>query len=144
MTKEFRFALNKYLTAIKEDYAKWNGPKSDATEIQERIREEFIQRFFQSITYDVGKKYLKVVERDLSDPTALMDRVHSFIVMKDNDKFKAGDILMAANYNSPATNGKHPVRGNIFGEYEVKWTGALYITELKAHGTIVPDQEPVS
>ena len=116
MTKEFRFALNKYLTVIKEDYAKWNGPKSDATEIQERIREEFIQRFFQSITYDVGKKYLKVVERNLSDPKALMDRVHSFIVMKDNDKFKAGDILMAANYNSPATNGKRPVRGNIFGE----------------------------
>ena len=39
MTKEFRFALNKYLTVIKEDYAKWNSPKSDATEIQERIRE---------------------------------------------------------------------------------------------------------
>ena len=131
MTKEFRFALNKYLTVIKEDYAKWNGPKSDATEIQERIREEFIQRFFQSITYDVGKKYLKVVERNLSDPKALMDRVHSFIVMEDNDKFKAGDILMAANYNSPSTNGKRPVRGNIFGEYEVKWTGALYADEMK-------------
>ena len=131
MTKEFRFALNKYLTAIKEDYAKWNKPKSGATETRERIREEFIQRFFQSITYDVGKKYLKVVERNLSDPTALMDRVHSFIVMEDNDKFKAGDILMAANYNSPTTKGKRPVRGNIFGEYEVKWTGALYADEIK-------------
>ncbi len=137
MTKEFRFALNKYLTVIKEDYAKWNGPKSEATEIQERVREELIRKFFKSITYDIGKKYLKVVERDSSDPTALMDRVHSFIVMKDNDKFKAGDILMAANYSSPVTNGKHPVRGNIFEEYEVKWTGALYVNEMKVHGTVV-------
>ena len=144
MTKEFRFALNKYLTTIKEDYASSNSLNDNLTDVQRKVREEFIQRFFQSITYDVGKKYLKVVERNSSDPTALMDRVHSFIVMEDNDKFKAGDILMSANYNSPATNGKHPVRGNIFGEYEVKWTGALYFNEMKVHGTVVFDQEPVS
>ena len=131
MTKEFRFALNKYLTTIKEDYASSNSLNDNLTDIQRKVREESIQRFFQSITYDIGKKYLKVVERDLSDPKALMDRVHSFIVMEDNDKFKAGDILMAANYNSPSTNGKRPVRGNIFGEYEVKWTGALYADEMK-------------
>ena len=137
MTKEFRFALNKYLTVIKEDYVKWNRPQSDMTETQNKVREEAIQRFFKSITYDIGKKYLKVVERNLSDSTALMDRVHSFIVMEDNDKFKAGDILMAANYNRPTTKGKCPVRGNIFGEYEVKWTGVLYINEMKVHGTVV-------
>ena len=130
MTDQFKLALNKYLTAIKEDFVRWKGPKGQLTERQETLIKESCERFFRAITYDVGKKYIKVVERE-DDNKHPWSRVHSFIVMKDNDKFKAGDILMSANFNTPAINGKHPVRGNIFGEYEVKWTGALYYDEMK-------------
>ena len=49
--------------------------------------------------------------------------VHSFIVIKDTDKFKRGDILKAASWKKPATNF---VRGNILeGTFDrVTWTGA--------------------
>ena len=61
-----------------------------------------------------GTKYIKV----LSGGSA-----HSFIVNTDKDeKFKKGDILMAASWSTPARN--FP-RGNIFDDdYNVRWTGA--------------------
>ena len=54
--------------------------------------------------------------------------VHSFIVKEDKEirrkAWKKGDILMPAGFNTPALN---KPRGNIFGEYKVKWTGPLYL-----------------
>ena len=45
-----------------------------------------------------------------------------FIVNTDNDKkFKRGDILKAAGFNTPARNA---ARGNILSDdYTVQWTG---------------------
>ena len=51
----------------------------------------------------VGKKYIKII----SD-----GGVNSFVVNTDTDpKFKLGDVLMAASWNSPARNS---ARGKIF------------------------------
>ena len=45
--------------------------------------------------------------------------------MKNDDaKFKKGDILKAASFNSPARN---QARGNIFEKYSVAWTGPHYL-----------------
>ena len=131
MTDKFKFALNKYLAAIKEDYIQWGKPEAHLTETERSVRAMSRERFCKSLLYQEGKKYIKVLEQDFSDPTALMDRVHSFIVLEDSDKFKAGDILMASSYSRPNTKGKSPARGNIFEEYKVRWTGALYDDEMK-------------
>jgi len=62
-----------------------------------------------------GSKYVKLIN----------DRaVWGFVVKKDSDKFKRGDILMAAGWSAPALN---KARGNIFEEYSVAWTGPMYL-----------------
>lgn len=64
---------------------------------------------------EVGSVYIRVVRGG---------SVHSFIVRKDNGKFKAGDILKSASWRAPA---KNYVRGNIFTGYAsgaCRWTGA--------------------
>jgi len=65
----------------------------------------------------VGKKYIKVI----SD-----GGVNSFVVNTDTDpKFKLGDVLMAASWNSPARNS---ARGNVLeGGFPIQWTGPLYL-----------------
>ena len=108
MTDQFKFALNKYLAAIKEDYIKWGKAERHLTAAERSIQAMSRERFCKSLLYQEGKKYAKVLEQDFSDPTALMDRVHSFVVLEDSDKFKAGDILMASSYNRPNTKGKNP------------------------------------
>ena len=131
MSDKFKFALNKYLAAIKEDYIQWGKPEAHLTATERSVRAMSRERFCNSLLYQEGKKYIKVLEQDFSDPTALMDRVHSFIVKENSDKFKAGDILMASSYDRPNVKGKNPARGNIFEEYQVKWTGALYADEME-------------
>jgi hypothetical protein len=94
---------------IKDDYAKFMAPVDD-------VSKQMNERFRSGVSVKEGRKYIKI----------LTDRsVWGFVVNTDNDnKFKRGDILMAAGYNAPARN--HP-RGNIFGKYSVSWTGPHYI-----------------
>jgi len=71
--------------------------------------------------YDVvtNKKYAKIVKN-----SALCQggaNVLAFIVKEDDGKFKRGDILKPANWNSPARNF---ARGNIFDDdLKVSWYG---------------------
>jgi hypothetical protein len=115
-------ALNQYLEAIKADYR--SEQVLDATEqtagairlsaltpTQERMRKEF-------------EEGLHVVETKLYYRIHTSTSVHSFIVKEDGPKFKRGDILKAASWNTPA---KNQARGNIFGTYRVLWTGAEYL-----------------
>ena len=63
-----------------------------------------------------GKKYIKVVQDT---------GVFCFIVKEDFKHFKKGDILKAAGYNAPALNS---ARGNVLtGDYQIRWTGPLYL-----------------
>lgn len=95
-----------YLEYIKQDYMNWS-PRGTP------IREKMIEEFCDKVRYEVGNKYIKVIAGS---------SVHSFIVRQDDGKFKAGDILKAASWRSPA---KNFVRGNIFAKTfdRVRWTG---------------------
>ena len=104
--------LNEYLEYIKQDYARWMG--QSPTDIRIRMTEEFQQ----SVGFDVGSKYIKVYSG------ANQRSVHSFICLKDNGKFKKGDILKAAGWSAPARNF---ARGNVIAKQygQTRWTGAM-------------------
>jgi len=87
------------------------GEFTDDAYFQKRIN-EFDEKL---VINNRGSKYVKLI----SDRS-----VWGFVVKKDSDKFKRGDILLAASWAAPATN---KARGNIFEEYSVAWTGPMYL-----------------
>lgn len=105
--------LNAYLEAIKVDYRKWSTYHDGS--MDQSILDASIVRFEAS---------LKIVETQLYYKVIKDGSVHSFIVKVDGPKFKAGDILKAATFNTPT---KNQARGNVFGAYHVLWTGAEYL-----------------
>ena len=69
---------------------------------------------FSQMQVTEGKLYYKICNQG--------GGVWGFIVKKDGEKFKTGDILKAASWSSPA---KNFARGNIFSNIShFKWTGA--------------------
>ncbi len=110
-----------YKTKIGEDYENWTlGSRALLSDdnIEKRIRENSVIEFKAGLSHKCGSKYIKVT-KNLGDQTS----VHSFIVnTHDDKKFNYGDILKAASWKAPARNF---ARGNIFEEYEIKWTGAI-------------------
>ena len=124
--ENFENAIAKYLEAIVADFvadhkefSSW-GRNLTATGTESEIRSPMIEKFEKGIDVAYGKKYAKVT-MTIGDS---QKTVHSFVVLEDGSKFKKGDILMAASWASPA---KNKARGNIFGEYTTKWTGAEYL-----------------
>ena len=113
-------ALSKYLEAIKADYRKWNqyDTMNDFDRVNS-VKGQMTKEFEDGLSVEEGSAYLKVITRSGSSRS-----VHSFIVKEDGPKFKRGDILKSAGYNTPA---KNQARGNIFGTYRVLWTGAEYL-----------------
>lgn len=105
--------LDQYLEAIRNDYRKWKGDVNSSDLIQNEIRKQMTKEFCDSLRYEDGRKYIKVIQNN---------SVHSFIAKSDDGKFKCGDILKAASWATPA---KNFARGNILnGEYNIRWTGA--------------------
>lgn len=106
----FAAPLTKYLEYIRADYRKWQGRSASI----DKIRQDMIDQFEAGVEYEIGKKFIKVTT---------FRSVHSFIVIKDDGKFKAGDILKAASWKAPA---KNFARGNVLdGTLDrVTWTGA--------------------
>ena len=124
--ENFENAIAKYLEAIVADFvadhkefSSW-GRNLTATRTESEIRSPMIEKFEKGIHVVYGKKYAKVVI-SIGDH---QQSVHSFVMLGDDSKFKSGYILMAASWASPA---KNKARGNIFGEYTTKWTGAEYL-----------------
>tara|TARA_R110000824_G_scaffold393211_1_gene592071 strand:- start:548 stop:865 length:318 start_codon:yes stop_codon:yes gene_type:complete len=61
-----------------------------------------------------GRKYIKII-RD--------GGAFAFIVKKDFEQFKEGDVLFVANWKTPALN---QARGNVLdGNYPIEWTGPV-------------------
>ena len=105
--------MDTLLKAIGDDY------------LAQRSRSEYfnpedVDIFRQSLTIEEGRKYLKIVKK-----LGEQSMVWGFVVKGDDDKkFQKGDILKAASWASPARN---QARGNIFGFFDVRWTGPLYL-----------------
>ena len=105
-------AINELFHAIALDFAEW------------RSRGEYgslddYDQFLDKLYVEEGRKYLKIVKEDGQKT------VWGFIVKEDDKKFKAGDILKAASWASPARN---KARGNILdGGYNIRWTGPNYL-----------------
>ena len=73
------------------------------------------------IGFKAGKKYIKVTTGSGGTNRSCW----GFIVKEAFGKFKTGDILKAASWNSPALN---QARGNVIdGGYCVQWTGPMYL-----------------
>ena len=113
MSYDFETAIANLITAIKTDYYDWTmrSSKGNLSEINKKM----IAEFNTGITVESGRKYLKIV-KDGS--------VWGFIVKSDEGKFRAGDILKPASWATPA---KNSARGNIFGTYQINWTGPNYL-----------------
>ena len=117
--------IEQYIENIKKDYVGFGRPQ---TKTQQEVHENMKNEFNDSIRVEPGKKYIKI-----TTAIGTSRSVHSFIASKDfvtskGVEFKKGDILKAASWALPTLNAP---RGNIFGEYVVKWTGACYMDGQK-------------
>lgn len=105
----------KLIDKIIEDYASFFKITFREDFNEDQISEK-VKEFGNKISWKEGDKYIKIISGD---------SVWGFIVNTDSDKkFKRGDILKAAGWSNPARN---KARGNIFGEYDVMWTGPHYL-----------------
>jgi len=109
--------IEKLIQDIKNDYVRFMSNVGDKAD----IRQDMIDNFVDNVTYNEGKKYIKILKK-----LGAQTMVWGFIVNVDNDaKFRKGDILMAAGFNAPARN---KPRGNVLdGEYTIRWTGPEYL-----------------
>lgn len=102
-------AIATLIQAIKDNYANYSNSDSE-------VRRRMIEEFNQKVTFTEGKKYIKIIAGN---------SVWGFIAKNDEGKFRAGDILKAASWATPA---KNAARGNIIdGVYEICWTGPNYL-----------------
>lgn len=107
-------ALENLFENIKNDYYNWTS-RNGTKELTD-INLDMIEEFNDKLTMNVGNKYIKIISNG---------GVWGFIVNTENDKkFKYGDILKAAGWAAPARNA---ARGNIFEDYEIRWTGPNYL-----------------
>jgi hypothetical protein len=115
MNYEMTTAIYELMNAIKADYYRWtsrNGTR-ELTEVNKRM----IDEFNAELSYEVGRKYIKIVKGG---------SVWGFVVKEDDTQFKAGDILKAASWATPARN---KARGNVLTQNFswVQWTGPAYL-----------------
>ena len=107
-------AISKYLEAVKADYAKFYESSLASGRTSQEYADQRIAEFNSGLKVEYGRKFIRIVTERRS--------AHSFIALRDEGKFKAGDILKSASWASPA---KNFARGNIFAGTldRVQWTG---------------------
>ena len=106
--------INKLLEDIKADFVRWasRGGEKELT----GYSKEQVDTWDSKTKIKFGKKYCKIIQEN---------RVFAFIVLEAFKHFKRGDILKPAGYNAPALNS---ARGNVLsGNYNIQWTGPLYL-----------------
>ena len=109
-------AIQQLIETIKADYRMG----FEGRECNKDTAARMIEDFENGISVEEGRKYLKVIKT-----MGTQRMVWGFIVKNDTNKFRAGDILMAAGWKAPATN---KARGNILdGGYRIRWTGPEYL-----------------
>ena len=106
--------LNKLLKNIGDDFE-----RSTCRDKDDPRRVERAEGFRNDLAIEEGRKYLKVTKK-----LGTQTMVWGFIMKDDDSKFRKGDILKAASWASPARN---KARGNIFEDYDVRWTGPKYL-----------------
>ena len=118
--EEIQENIEELFEKITEDYADWTERSFMANGFDlDRIDNKVIE-FQDGLIAEAGRKYIKIIRTDTGQ-----NSVWGFVVnVKDDKKFKYGDILMAAGYNAPARN---KARGNLFSGYSIQWTGPKYL-----------------
>ena len=115
---------NNLLDLIREDYRDWSElcEKYDgASESRKKIKDEMIEDFNQGLTFERGRKYLKIISSRRNGQRC----VWGFVVASTDDKkFQFGDILKAGGWAAPARNFS---RGNVFklGARRFRWSGCI-------------------
>ena len=115
---------NNLLDLIREDYSDWSElcEKYDgASESRKKIKDEMIEDFNQGLTFEKGRKYLKIISSRRNGQRC----VWGFVVASTDDKkFQFGDILKAGGWAAPARNFS---RGNVFklGARRFRWSGYI-------------------
>jgi len=117
MNYEMTNAIYELMNTIKADYYRCtsrNGTK-ELTEVNKCMIDEFNAQ----LGFDVGRKYIKITQNNGGS-------VWGFVMLDDDEKFKAGDILKAAGWATPARN---KARGNVLAQNFdwVQWTGPQYL-----------------
>jgi len=113
----FEAALEAYRAHLGADYAKFTQSwVKKHPESAERIAAQN-EEWAAGIAFEKGSKFIKVTM-----PSGGSHSAHSFIVIKEHGKFKAGDILKAASWATPA---KNFARGNVLeGDFaRTRWAG---------------------
>ena len=115
MTYEMTTAIYELMNTIKADYYRYTS-RNGTRELSE-INKRMIDEFNASLSYEVGRKYIKIITGH---------SVWGFVMKEDDKQFKAGDILKAASWASPARN---KARGNVLTQNFswVQWTGPTYL-----------------
>ena len=111
--------LDKYLDHIRADYMSWQKRDRFADPTTLAIRKQMAEDFCSSISFEVGRNYIKVCTGRKGEGRS----VHSFVCLRDMGKFTKGDILKAAGWSAPA---KNFARGNVMaGNFgTISWAGA--------------------
>lgn len=115
---------NNLLDLIREDYSDWSElcEKYDgASESRKKIKDEMIEEFNQGLTFEKGRKYLKIISSRRNGQRC----VWGFVVASTDDKkFQFGDILKAGGWAAPSRNFS---RGNVFklGARRFRWAGCI-------------------
>ena len=114
--KDLNEGISNMMSGAKADYERFHTSNGRKEIVPGSYGDTELKEYDSKTRVDIGRKFIKVVQGN---------GVFAFIVKEDGDKFKKGDILKPAGFNSPAQNA---ARGNVLtGNYYINWTGPLYM-----------------